>query len=247
MKFLTSACIGITLPEYVRASLQDLGDGWLPDGNSSSMGFKTNHFSRTTWHIGAPVYTTSVFLKLLTGGKKLGMYEPEFHCPTAWERELCPWYLELWRQMPSSPFELDLYLKCHPEALLEGVEMPQDRDEIHIEQTEDKRVENPAENSPAPSHPTAIAHSPNPIAATRPAPTARNVRRQLHSKDVQENVRKTNYHSIRRRTNAFFPSLPTATEDDLQELSSLASHKEVCPLSPTGSVGNVEIIIGDYF
>ncbi|EFJ17004.1 hypothetical protein SELMODRAFT_421428 [Selaginella moellendorffii] len=35
--------------------------------------------------LGAPMYTTSVFLKLLTSGKKLGMYEPEFHCPTAQE------------------------------------------------------------------------------------------------------------------------------------------------------------------
>ncbi|EFJ12743.1 hypothetical protein SELMODRAFT_425114 [Selaginella moellendorffii] len=114
------------------------------------------------------------------------MYELEFHCPTAREQELCPWYFELWRQMPSSLFELDLYLKCHLEALLEGVEMPQDRDEVHIKQTEDERVENPAENSPAPSHPTTVAHSPDPIAATRPAPTARNVQRQLHSEDVQE-------------------------------------------------------------
>ncbi|EFJ17388.1 hypothetical protein SELMODRAFT_420985 [Selaginella moellendorffii] len=39
-KFLTSACIGITLPEYVQASLQEFGDGWLPDGSSSSMDFK---------------------------------------------------------------------------------------------------------------------------------------------------------------------------------------------------------------
>ncbi|EFJ11484.1 hypothetical protein SELMODRAFT_426227 [Selaginella moellendorffii] len=36
-------------------------------------------------------------------------------------------------------------------------------------------------------------------------------------------------------------------EDDLQELSLSASHKQVCPLSPTGSVGNLEIIIWDYF
>ncbi|EFJ18786.1 hypothetical protein SELMODRAFT_419559 [Selaginella moellendorffii] len=99
--------------------------------------------------------------------------------------------------MPLSPFELDLYLKCHLETLLEGVEMPQDRDEIHIKQT----------------------------------------------KDVGE----TSQNSTRRRTNAFFPSLPTATEDDLQELSSLASHKQVCLLSPMGTIGNVEIVLGDYF
>ncbi|EFJ20833.1 hypothetical protein SELMODRAFT_417875 [Selaginella moellendorffii] len=108
------------------------------------------------------------------------MYEPEFHCPTMWERELCPWYLELWRQMPSSPFELDLYLECHPD---DG---------------------------------------------------------------------ETDQHSICQCTNAFFPSLPTTTEDDLQELSSSASHnmyekKHVRPLFPTGSVGNVEIVIEDYF
>ncbi|EFJ06588.1 hypothetical protein SELMODRAFT_430534 [Selaginella moellendorffii] len=136
-----------------------------------------NHFSHVAWHIGALVYTASVFLKLLISGKKLGMYEPEFQCSTARERALCPWYFELWRQMPSSPFELDLYLECHSEALLEGVEMPQDKDEIHIEQTKDERVENPAENSLAPSHPTAVAHSPDPTAAAHPAPTARNIRR----------------------------------------------------------------------
>ncbi|EFJ26295.1 hypothetical protein SELMODRAFT_413511 [Selaginella moellendorffii] len=89
--------------------------------------FNTGHRNNDKRYLnhcpGASVYTTSVFLKLLTSGKKLGMYEPEFHCPTAWERELCPWHLELWRQMPSSPFELDLYLECHLEALLEGVEM----------------------------------------------------------------------------------------------------------------------------
>ncbi|EFJ31238.1 hypothetical protein SELMODRAFT_408778 [Selaginella moellendorffii] len=33
----------------------------------------------------APMYTTSVFLKLLTSGKKLGIYEPKFHCPIARE------------------------------------------------------------------------------------------------------------------------------------------------------------------
>ncbi|EFJ17387.1 hypothetical protein SELMODRAFT_420984 [Selaginella moellendorffii] len=58
-----------------------------------------NHFIRTTRYLthcpGALVYITSVFLKLLIGGKKF-------------------------------------------EALLEGVEMPQDKDEIHIEQTEDE-------------------------------------------------------------------------------------------------------------
>ncbi|EFJ09655.1 hypothetical protein SELMODRAFT_427842 [Selaginella moellendorffii] len=102
------------------------------------------------------------------------------------------------------------------EALLEGVEMPHDRDEIHIEQPEEQYVENPVENSLTPSHLTAVAHSPDPTATACPAPTIRNVRRQLH-------------------------------EDDLQELSSSASHKQVHPLSPIGSVGNVEIVIGDYF
>ncbi|EFJ22091.1 hypothetical protein SELMODRAFT_416881 [Selaginella moellendorffii] len=129
--------------------------------------------------------------------------------------------------MPSSPFELDLYFKCHPETLLEGVEMPQDRDKIHIEKNKDKQVENLAENSPAPSHPTAVAHSPDPTAAAHSAPTARNVRRQLHSEDVQENVEKTSQHSICRCINAFFPSLPTTTKDDLQDLSSSALHKQV--------------------
>ncbi|EFJ10965.1 hypothetical protein SELMODRAFT_426660 [Selaginella moellendorffii] len=78
------------------------------------------------------------------------------------------------------------YLNHCPEALLEGVEMPQNKDEIHIKQTKDDQVENPAENSLAPSHPIAAAPSPNPIAAACPIPTTRNVRRQLHYEDVQE-------------------------------------------------------------
>ncbi|EFJ12766.1 hypothetical protein SELMODRAFT_425149 [Selaginella moellendorffii] len=45
-----------------------------------------NHFSCAVWHIGALVYTTNVFLMLLTSGKKLGMYEPKFHCPTILEQ-----------------------------------------------------------------------------------------------------------------------------------------------------------------
>ncbi|EFJ16286.1 hypothetical protein SELMODRAFT_421974 [Selaginella moellendorffii] len=44
---------------------------------------------------GTPVYTAGVLQKLLTRGKKFGMYEPEFYCPCTHERELCPWYLEL--------------------------------------------------------------------------------------------------------------------------------------------------------
>ncbi|EFJ27833.1 hypothetical protein SELMODRAFT_411777 [Selaginella moellendorffii] len=122
-----------------------------------------------------------------------------------------------------------------------------DIDEIHIEQIEDEQVENLPENSPAPSHPIVVAQSLDPTAVARPAPTAQNVRRQLHSEDVQNNVGETSQHFICQRTNALFLSLPTATEDDLQELSSLASHKQVRPLSSTGSVGNVEIVIRDYF
>ncbi|EFJ16464.1 hypothetical protein SELMODRAFT_422042 [Selaginella moellendorffii] len=53
---------------------------------------------------------------ILTRGKKLGMYELEFYCPCTHERELCPWYLELVEQMPTSDFELDLYLECHPDV-----------------------------------------------------------------------------------------------------------------------------------
>ncbi|EFJ37729.1 hypothetical protein SELMODRAFT_402276 [Selaginella moellendorffii] len=93
----------------------------------------------------------------------------------------------------------ELIYNIAKKALLEGVEMPQDRDEIHIEQTKDERVENLAKNSPTPSHPTAVAHSLDPTAATY--------------------VGETSQHSI----------------------------CDVRPLSPTGSVGNVEIVIEDYF
>ncbi|EFJ13440.1 hypothetical protein SELMODRAFT_424577 [Selaginella moellendorffii] len=233
MKFLTSAHIGITLPEYVRVSLQELGDGWLPDGNSSSMDFKNQpgqpFFSnrmayRYLNHCpSAPMYTTSVFLKLLTGGKKLGMYEPEFQCSIARERELCPWYLELWRQMPSSPFELDLYLKCHLEALLEGVEMPQDRDEIHIEQTEDER--------------------PRLLELYEGSSIVRTSKRMLEkpANTLYVNVQMHSFHPS--------PLLQRMTSKSYLHRLHINKYetKHVCPLSPMGSVSNVEIVIGDYF
>ncbi|EFJ05655.1 hypothetical protein SELMODRAFT_431352 [Selaginella moellendorffii] len=106
-----------------------------------------------TWHhnndkrylnhcLGALIYITSVFLKLLIGGKKLGMSK-----------------------------NLSM-------ALLEGVEMPQDRDEIYIEQTKEE---------------------------------------QLQLLEMYEGS------------------------------SIMRTSKRVHPLSPTGSDGNVEIVIGDNF
>ncbi|EFJ29785.1 hypothetical protein SELMODRAFT_409680 [Selaginella moellendorffii] len=159
------------------------GNGWLPHGGMSLAEFKNQPgqpflarrmvYRYLKYCPGAPVYTTGVLQKLLTRGKKLGMYEPEFYCPCTHERELCSWYLELVEQMPTSDFELDLYLECHPDV---------------------------AESS----------------------------------------------HQSFRRTKTFFPSLPTATNDNLEELSSAAMHKQVRPLSPTASVGEVAVLIGDY-
>ncbi|EFJ09345.1 hypothetical protein SELMODRAFT_428056 [Selaginella moellendorffii] len=99
------------------------------------------------------VYITGVLQKLLTRGKKLGMYEPEFYCPCTHEKELCLWYLELVEQMPTSDFELNLYLKCYL--------------------------------------------------------------------DFEESS-----HQSSRRTKTFFSSLPTAKDNDLEELSSAAMHKQ---------------------
>ncbi|EFJ34501.1 hypothetical protein SELMODRAFT_405894 [Selaginella moellendorffii] len=53
-------------------------------------------------------------------------------------------------------------------------------------------------------------------------------------------------HQSSQWTKIFFPSLPMATNDNLEELSSTTMHKQVRPLSPTGSVGEVVVLIGDY-
>ncbi|EFJ23611.1 hypothetical protein SELMODRAFT_415449 [Selaginella moellendorffii] len=171
---------------------------------------------------GAPVYTTGVLQKLLTRGKKLGMYEPEFYCPCTHERELCPWYLELVEQMPTSDFELDLYLEYHPGVSTQETiqEMP-NSNTVELEETVQ---EIPAQKILA------------------PAP--RNPRRGRHEA-FHENVAESSHQSFR-RTKTFFPSLPTATNDDLEELSFAAMHKQVRPLSPTASVGEVAVLIGDY-
>ncbi|EFJ12125.1 hypothetical protein SELMODRAFT_425730 [Selaginella moellendorffii] len=179
-KFLSSTCIGITLEEYIRACLAELGNGWLPRGRTSLAKFKNQAgqpflarhmvYRYLKYCPGAPVYTANVLQKLLTRGKKLGMDELEFYCPCTHERELCPWYLELMEQMPISNFELDLYL---------------------------------------------------------------------------EYVAKSSHQSSW-RTKTLFPSLPMATNNDLEELSFAAMHKHVRPLSPIASVGEVTALIGDY-
>ncbi|EFJ36675.1 hypothetical protein SELMODRAFT_403273 [Selaginella moellendorffii] len=77
-----------------------------------------------------------------------------------------------------------------------------------------------------------------------PVPAPRNPRRGRHDA-FHENVAKSSHQSFW-RTKTFFPSLPTATHDDLEELSSAAMHKQVRPLYPTASVGEVAVLIGDY-
>ncbi|EFJ23106.1 hypothetical protein SELMODRAFT_416239 [Selaginella moellendorffii] len=186
-------------------------------------------------------YTQPVFCeKLLTRGKKLGMYEPEFYCPCTHERELCPWYLELVEQMPTSDFELDLYFECHPEALSDC-----DNDVVEVQQlnlgvsTQETIQEMPNSNTVEPEE--TVQEIP---AQEIPVPAPRNPRRGRHEA-FHENVAESSHQSFR-RTKTFFPSLPTATDDDLEELSSAAMHKQVRPLSPTASVGEVAILIGDY-
>ncbi|EFJ08189.1 hypothetical protein SELMODRAFT_429172 [Selaginella moellendorffii] len=205
---------------FLSSTHTKLGNDWLPRGGTSSAEFKNQPgqpflarrmvYRYLKYCPGAPVYTTSVLQKLLTRGKKLGMYEPEFYCPCTHERELCPWYLELVEQMPTSDFELDLYLECHPEAL-------SDCNNDVVEEI---------------------------LAQEIPIPTPRNPRRG-HHEAFHENVAESSHQSFR-QTKTFFPSLPTATDDDLEELSSAAMHKQVRPLSPTASVGEVAILIGDY-
>ncbi|EFJ04735.1 hypothetical protein SELMODRAFT_432136 [Selaginella moellendorffii] len=226
------------------------GNGWLPRGGTSSAEFKNQPgqpflarrmvYRYLKYSPGAPVYTTGVLQKLLTRGKKLGMYEPEFYCPCTHERELCPWYLELVEQMPTSDFELDLYLECHPEALSDCdndiVEVQQLNLEVSTQETIQKM---PNPNTVEPEE--IVQEIP---AQEIPVPAPRNPRRGRHE-TFHENVAESSHQSFR-RTKTFFPSLPTATDDDLEELSSAAMHKQVRPLSPTASVGEVAILIGDY-
>ncbi|EFJ05276.1 hypothetical protein SELMODRAFT_431734 [Selaginella moellendorffii] len=87
----------------------------------------------------APMYITNVFLKLLTSGKKFGIYEPKFHYPIAWEGTFG-------RSRDASG-----------------------QDKIYIEQTKEEQVENLAKNSLAPSHPIVVTHSPDLTATAHPA------------------------------------------------------------------------------
>ncbi|EFJ04567.1 hypothetical protein SELMODRAFT_432292 [Selaginella moellendorffii] len=223
------------------------GNGWLPRGGTSSAEFKNQPgqpflarrmvYRYLKYSPGAPVYTTGVLQKLLTRGKKLGMYEPEFYCPCTHERELCPWYLELVEQMPTSDFELDLYLECHPEALSDCDNDIVEVQQLNLEVSTQETMPNP--NTVEPEE--IVQEIP---AQEIPVPAPRNPRRGRHE-TFHENVAESSHQSFR-RTKTFFPSLPTATDDDLEELSSAAMHKQVRPLSPTASVGEVAILIGDY-
>ncbi|EFJ21966.1 hypothetical protein SELMODRAFT_416886 [Selaginella moellendorffii] len=209
------------------------GNGWLPHGGTSSTEFKNQPrqpflvrrmvYRYFKYCPGAPVYTTGVLQKLLTRGKKLGMYELEFYCPCTHERELCLWYLELVEQMPTSDFGLDLYLECHPG--------------VHTQET---IQEMPSPNTVEPEE-TVQEIPPQGIPVLAPCNPQTG-----HCEAFHENVVESSHHSSR-RTKTFFPSLPMATDDDLEELSSAAIHKQViCPLSPMASVGEVAVLIGDY-
>ncbi|EFJ06633.1 hypothetical protein SELMODRAFT_430516 [Selaginella moellendorffii] len=226
------------------------GNGWLPRGGTSSAEFKNQPgqpflarrmvYRYLKYSPGAPVYTTGVLQKLLTRGKKLGMYEPEFYCPCTHERELCPWYLELVEQMPTSDFELDLYLECHPEALSDCDNDIIEVQQLNLEVSTQETIQEMA--NPNTVEPEEIVQE---IPAQEiPVPAPRNPRRGRHE-TFHENVAESSHQSFR-RTKTFFPSLPTATDDDLEELSSAAMHKQVRPLSPMASVGEVAILIGDY-
>ncbi|EFJ17012.1 hypothetical protein SELMODRAFT_421443 [Selaginella moellendorffii] len=216
-KFLSSTCTG---------------NGWLPRGGMSSAEFKNQPgqpflarcmvYRYLKYCPGALVYTTGVLQKLLTRGKKFGMYEPEFYCPCTHERELCQWYLELMEQMPTSDFTLDLYLECHPG--------------VHTQET---IQEMPNPNTIEPEE-TVQEIPPQEI----PVPAPRNPQRG-RCEAFYENVAESSHQSSR-QTKTFFPSLPMATDDDLEELSSAAMHKQVRPLSPMASVGEVVVLIGDY-
>ncbi|EFJ30395.1 hypothetical protein SELMODRAFT_409279 [Selaginella moellendorffii] len=75
-------------------------------------------------------------------------------------------------------------------------------------------------------------------------PTPHNPQKGCHEA-FHENVAESSHQSSW-RTKTFFPSLPTATDDDLEELSSATMHKQVRSLSPTASVGEIIVLIGDY-
>ncbi|EFJ27450.1 hypothetical protein SELMODRAFT_412237 [Selaginella moellendorffii] len=236
--------------KFLSSTRTELGNGWLPRGGTSSAEFKNQPgqpflarrmvYRYLKYCPSAPVYTTGVLQKLLTRGKKLGMYEPEFYCPCTHERQLCLWYLELVEQMPTSDFELDLYLECHPEALSDY-----DNDVVEVQQlnlgvsTQETIQEMPNPNTVEPEK--TVQKIP---AQEIPVPAPCNPRRG-HHEAFHENVAESSHQSFR-QTKTFFPSLPTATDENLEELSSAAMHKQVRPLSPTASVGEVAVLIGDY-
>ncbi|EFJ28273.1 hypothetical protein SELMODRAFT_411655 [Selaginella moellendorffii] len=125
--------------------------------------------------------------------------------------------------MPLSPFDLDLYLKCHSEALLEGVEMHQDKDEIHIEQTEGER--------------------PRLLEMYEGSSIVRTSKRML------EKQANTLYVDVQMHYFHPSPLLQRMTSRSyLHRLHiNMYEKKHVHPLSPMESVGNMEIVIGDYF
>ncbi|EFJ38241.1 hypothetical protein SELMODRAFT_402000 [Selaginella moellendorffii] len=158
--------------------------------------------------------------KLLTRGKKLGMYELEFYCPCTHERELCLWYLELVEQMSTSDFELDLYLECHPVQQLNlGVhtqETIQEMPNPNTVELEETVQEIPAQEIlvPAPRNP-----------------------QRGHHEAFHENV-----HPLSRTASVGEVAVLIG---DCTQLLDAISQPSVCPLSRMASVGEVAVLIGD--
>ncbi|EFJ05432.1 hypothetical protein SELMODRAFT_431568 [Selaginella moellendorffii] len=173
---------------------------------------RANHFSHVTWHIGAPVYTASVFLKLLTGGKKLGICGGKCH------RHL------LSLIFTSSVIQRHFWREWR--CLKIGTRFILSRPKTNEWRTRLK---------------TLLPHL---ILQQLLIPQI------LLPLLVQPRLLEIYEGNSIVRTSKRMSEKPASTlyvDDDLQELSSSASHKQVRPLSPTGSVGNVEIVIGDYF
>ncbi|XP_024519109.1 uncharacterized protein LOC9661604 [Selaginella moellendorffii] len=123
--YLYSAATGVSFAEYVRESLELLGDGWLPENSSSSSKnqpgqpfFAKRAVYRYLTNSGdAPAYSEAVLEQLFAGSQQnSGMYESGFDFGLPGEKVLCPWYLELPAKRPKTDFEAEIYQRFHPDS-----------------------------------------------------------------------------------------------------------------------------------
>ncbi|EFJ27558.1 hypothetical protein SELMODRAFT_411676 [Selaginella moellendorffii] len=131
-------------------------------------------------------------------------------------------------------------------ALLEGVEMPQDRDEIHMSRLKMNKWRTQLK--------TLLPHLilqqlfiPQILLPLLVQP--RLLEMYEGSSIMSEKPANTLYIDVQMHSFHPSPLLQRMTSKSYLHRLHINKYekKNVCPLSPTGSVGNVEIVIGDYF